>query len=226
MTNRLEQITSLAPRNDGSNPININPFIDSPAEFLVKQIALAIRDVQQFKDIFGQFIDPYPRDDYGVRNLPALRIYNHKVNKAHESWFITGDILMDIILPASLRRSEHQEIPDVISHALLQQFRRPSFFNQLCNKVPGLNELGKTFNIDKDLAFRREEEFVPLTQIQLNFRIDLREWDDYLIQTDRTKDSPFDRILGDLERIAGIIQGLKDNDEVNIEISTDQEIGE
>ena len=163
---KIEIFDDIAPKYPGEGePSNENLFIDSPAEYLAKRVASKLRLVPQFKKVFGEFIDAYPRDDYQMRNLPALRIYDKGYVKSFDSWFIEGQLFIDVLLPASLRRIENQEIPDVLSSALLQQFRRKSFFESLCAELPGLNELGKRFEVDKDLAFQWSENIVPLTQI-------------------------------------------------------------
>lgn len=203
---------------------NLNPFLDGPTEFLVKTCAAEIAKVPQFKLIFGEFIDPYRRMDYPVRGLPAVRLYNNVFVKESEDWFITGDIICDIIFPASLRRIQTQQLQDTISAALLQQFRRPKFFDACCATVPGLNELGKVFSVDKSRGFSWNDDLVPLTQITVNFRLDLREWDLYLEAQDRTKDDPFERTLGDLGEIITTIQALREDGEVDLTITTDQQV--
>lgn len=201
-------------------------FLTGPAEFLCAELAKSLLAIPVWALIFGEFIDPYKRMDYPIRALPALRIYNNSFVKSFESWFIEGDIIADIIFPANIRRKELQQLPDSITAALLQQFRSSSFFSNMFNVVPGLNELGKRFSADKSLAFEWGEDLVPLTQVTLNFRMDLRQWDLYLESDNRTKDLPFERTLGDLERIVATIQGLRDEDPANIEVSlqTDQTI--
>ncbi len=225
MTERIDEVTGLAPVN-GINSIKPNPFIDGPAEFLSKWVAIEISKVPQFKKIFGDFIDAYPREDYPVRALPALRVYNEMYEMPQESWWIEGQLLLDIIYPANLRRQEHQEIPDVLSAALLQQFSRPSFYDAVLSQVFGLNELGKTFRVEKNLGFQRGEEVVPLTRITANFRISIEEWRNHLTLTDRTVDDPFRKTLGNLDLLAGIIQGLRDNEEVEVTIGTEQTLKE
>lgn len=204
-----ERIDNLQTDPD-SLPEQDSPFFSGPAEFLVNEIARQIRAVPQWVKIFGEFIDPYKRMDYQFRNLPALRIYNDQATKEFESWFIDGDIKADTLLPAALRRNELQQVQDSLAMALLQQFRRPQFFETMAAKVPGLNMLGSRFSVDKSLGFEWEETECPLTQITINFRLDLRIWDDYLTRTNRTKDSPYEAILGNLERIASTIKGLKE----------------
>ena len=200
-------------------------FYNGPAEFLVDKMAKRLVEVSQFAKIFGDNIDGYKRMDYSIRALPAIRLYNDNYIKDYESWFINGDIKCDLILPANLRRQETQQIQDTLSAAVVQQFRRPAFFASLCEQVPGLNELGKRVTVDKSLGFEWDETEVPLTQITLNFRLDLRQWDNYLEQTNRTKDSPFVGVLADLEKIVTTIQGLRDDNEtVETEIGVTQTI--
>ena len=199
-------------------------FRMGPGEFLAYQVVQGLKAVPQFKALFGDSIDEYEKEDYSLRALPALRIYNESYFKEFESWFITGDLTADIIYPASLRRKELQRIPMAITTALLQQFRRPEFFRELEVLVPGLNELGRAFNVDNSLAFTWKDGVTPMTQLKINFRLDLRQWDAYLISQGLTKDSPFEEVLGDLTRIAGIIQGIRDNEavEVNLGFDTDE----
>lgn len=202
-----------------------SPFFNGPGEFLVRQIVKNLKEVSQFKTIFGDSIDDYRRMDFSERELPALRVYNNNYAKTGESWFIDGDIKIDVILPASLRRNELQQAQDSLSAALLQQFRRPLFFQAMNAIVPGLNELGKIFSVDKSLGFEWGEAIVPLTQITLNFRLDLRQWDDYLEDTYRTKDTPFEESLKDLDLIHNVIQGLNDDlATVEVELDDEQEV--
>lgn len=201
-------------------------FLTGPAEFLCKTVAKALLEVKVWRDIFGEFIDPYMRMDYPVRALPALRIYNKSYSKTSESWFVEGNLLCDIIFPANIRRVETEQLTDSVTAALMQQFRRVSFFNRLDELNPGLNELGKRFDVDKSLAFEWGDTLVPLTQVSLNFKIDLRQWDLYIESDNRTKDQPFERPLGDLEQIVTTIQGLREDCSVGAEIESDQEIEE
>lgn len=208
------------------NELDLSIYINGPAEFLVRKVVEELRATPQWAAIFGineddpqGFIDPYPRQDYPIRALPALRIYNHNYEKQFESWFIEGDLICDIIWPADLRREDQQQVQDTIGAALLQQFRRTTFFNIVSEKVPGLNELGKRFLVDKSKGFEWQDEIVPLTQIRVNFRIDLRQWDLYLEANDRTIDDPFEYTLKNLERIVTVIQGMRD-DNKTVEVET------
>lgn len=214
---RIEHV--ILDANDGSD---LSMFLSGPGEFLVAVCAEQLRKTKEWAALFGctesdptGFIDSYQRQDYPIRALPALRLYSKNYEKQFESWFIEGDITADVIFPASLRRDELQQIQDTVTAALLQQFRRTEFFNLVTSRVPGLNEFGKRFLVDKSLGFEWDDEtIVPLTQIRINFRIDLREWDRYLESTNRTKEDPFEYTLANLEKIVSIVQGLRDTGEV------------
>lgn len=210
-----------------------NPFLDSPAQYLVKTVVSELEKVALWKTLFGSYIEPYKRMDFPMRSFPALRVYENGYTKEFESWFINGDLIIDIIWPASIRRSELQLLQDHVSAALLQQFRRPSFFAAVENLpaieaeedlegyrllgVPGLNELGKRFTVDKSLGFMMpNDDVVPLTQITVNFRIDLRQWDEYLTENLRTKDDPFEQTLEELTQMVGTIEGLVEDGSVGL----------
>jgi hypothetical protein len=229
-----ERIENLEFQNASGEPAKMaaaertNLFFDGPAEFLVIRVVQALKADATWKKLFGEFIEPYQRMDFPLRSPPVMRIYNEAYTKDAESWFVNGDLKVDMIWPATIRRSELQQIPDTAAAALLQQFRRTTFFQQMCDAVPGLNELGKRFTVDKTLGFEwqdAETPVLPLTQITVNFRIDLREWDRYLEETNRTKDSPFEAVLGDLRRIAydncGGIIGVNDEAETEVRLGID-----
>lgn len=224
----VERIDNIVYQKDGQGvQVQTGVYYNGPAEFLVQRIAKELLKIDVWTQIFGDSIDGYKRMDYAIRQLPAMRIYNNNYTKESESWFIVGQILVDIILPASLRRNETQQIQDTLSGAVVQQFRRPGFFETLSQAVPGLNELGRTVDVDKSLGFEWEDTEVPLTQIILNFRLDLRQWDLYLEETNRTKDSPFEEVLGDLTKLVTEIRGLKDDNQTT-EVTEDinQDIGD
>lgn len=203
------------------------PFLDGPTDALVEAVVAGIKAVPEFQAIFLDSIDSYERIDYPIRALPALRIFNERFTKEHESHYITGELVIDVIFPASLRREENQRAQDIVCAALVQQFRRPSFFAEMRSKVPGLNELGKTYGMDKTLGLAWQDGILPVTRTTPNFRIDLKEWDAYLEREGRTKDDPFKVTLGNLQRIISTINGIRGTDptQVDAEIQIDQNIG-
>jgi hypothetical protein len=206
---------------DVVDKLKINPFIDGPTQALVKAVAGSIGLVPEFKYIFGENIDTYERADYSERQLPALRVYNHEYTKEHESHYIVGELLLDIIWPPAIRRDETQAFQDILSSALLQQFRRPQGFNELVELVPGLNELGKVFSVNKQLGMVWQDGFLPVTEIRANFRIDLKIWDAYLESTGRTKDDPFNVTLKELRLISAKIQPVRDDSSPDVPAAID-----
>jgi hypothetical protein len=202
-----------------------DPFYNGPGEFLVREIAKELAANEDFKTVFGDSIYSYRRMDFSIRELPGIRIYNETGTKDFESWFVEGTVKVDIIFPGDIRREETQQFQDSVSAAVLQQFRRPAFFTTLEASVPGLNELGKRVEWDKSLGFEWNETVVPLTQIVLNFRLDLRVWDNYLESTNRTKDSPFREVIGDLKRLVTTIDALRSDTEKEVSIGSDQRPG-
>lgn len=191
--------------------LTINPFIDGPTEALVKAVALSIATTPEWRYIFSDNIDTYERIDYSFRQLPALRVYNQHYRKMQESHYIEGELVLDILLPASLRRDELQGFQDVLSSAMMQQFRRPNKFAELVAQVPGLNELGKVFDVDKTLGLMVGEGACPLLEMKPNFRIDLKRWDDYLESTGRTKEDPFNVTLKNLVTVAVAILPVRED---------------
>lgn len=200
---------------DMIDKLKINPFIDGPTQALVKAVAQQIAKTQEFRYIFGENIDVYERIDYSFRQLPALRIYNEKYRKEQESHYINGELVIDVLYPADLRREELQYFQDVLASAMMQQFRRPGIFQTLVAMIPGLNELGKIFDVDKTLGLVVQEGACPLTQMKPNFRIDLKMWDAYLESTGRTKEDPFNVTLKDLKTVASEILPIKEDGSVD-----------
>lgn len=211
--------------SDGASRTTL--FYDGPGEFLCRETAKQLLIDTVWADFFGPEIYGYKKMDFQIRALPGMRIYCDRVRKEAESSWITGELKADIILPPEIRRDLNQQVQDTVSHALLQQFRRPDFFELMKSIVPGLNELGRTFDIDKSLGFDfgDDEDVAPLTQISINFRLDLRQWDQYLEDTLRTKESPYAEVLKEFKRMVTTVSGQGDTGDEEIEIQVDQKPG-
>lgn len=200
-------------RIDQLEPNRPNPFLGSPADYLSQICAQQIATVRQFKSVFGEFIDGYMRQDYAMRNLPAVRIYNDAASIASDNWFLEGTLTLDIILPASIRRAGLQNISDILVGAFVQQFRRNPFFVAVSKLCPGLIQLGQSMNWTKNLAYRIDEDetMVPLAQMTANFKFDLVIWNEFLERQGRTQDDPFEVTLAALETVATTIAALNDD---------------
>lgn len=86
--------------------LKVNPFIDGPADALVKATAELIGSVREFKYVFRDNVDTYERFDYSERSLPALRVYNRTYRKEHESHYVNGEVCIDVVYPNDIRREE------------------------------------------------------------------------------------------------------------------------
>lgn len=202
-------------------------FLDGPGEAVVNSTVDEFKKIAQFQQLFSDSIANYERDDFGISSLPAIRFFNESYRKETESHYITGELKCDIILPPSLRREEVQNVQDVLSAAMIQQFRSPMFFEALKIVIPGLNELGKTFDVDKSKAMVWNDDLCPMIRMTINFRIDQKIWDAYLEREGRTKDRPFEVTLGNLKKILGRIDGVpaEDASVVDVTLGTSQKIG-
>ncbi len=204
--------------------LEINPFIDGPTEALVKRVVANIIKVPEFKYIFGTSFDTYERFDYAYPQLPALRVYCLGFRKEADNGYITGMLNVDILYPANIRREETQYFQDVLCAALVQQFRRQNFFQTLVQEVPGLNQLGFTIDVNKEMGMVWEDDILPMTKTLPNFRIDLKRWDDYLESTGRTTNDPFNVTLKNLKTIFARIVPTRDDGSEDLGAETDIQV--
>ena len=77
-------------------------------------------------------------------------------------------------------------------------------------KVYGLNEFGKVLNWSPNTEGLVESELVPVTILDIKYRIDLRAWYRALEFMGRTKADPFSVSLADLTDILGEYDGIDD----------------
>lgn len=209
--------------------LELPSWLLQPGDKIVASMVTELRKEPVFAAIFGESIEPYMRADFGVRDLPALRVFDPSGKKDAETWFSDGFIRAEVIFPPAIRREQLQAYPSVVRSALMAQFRREPFFAAVRAAVPGLNRLGWSFSWDNTLGFipRDTENVCPMLQITLDWRVDLAEWDRYLESDDRTVDEPFKKTLGDLERIIATANALLDDDtESGVVVPTTITIGD
>lgn len=171
-----------------------------PADGIVAGMVALLKMEPVFAKIFGEEIDGYKRMDYGARAFPAMRIYSDTGRNEGVTWYAQGDVKVDVILPASVRRDDLQVFADRVTSVLFAQIRRQPFLDSMRKLVPGLNELGKLFSWDKGLAFQpaESEDLFPMVQLVVHYRVLMEEWDRFLESDERTVDQPFERTLDDL----------------------------
>lgn len=182
-----------------------------------------------FEQIFGESVADYQRMDFGYRNLPALRVFNISGNSNAQTWYVNGDLRVEVIFPPHIKRTELQQFPDLLTTAILSQLRRPSFFNAMRARVPGLDQLGFNYTWDKGLGFKAAdaEDVAPMVALGVNFRVNKNVWDQYAETQGRELDTPFTETLDDLKRFINIIRAVKDNgDLAGVTVTTTGPIGE
>ena len=223
MSERINSVVYTTPeRSSTLEAVETNLFLTQPHELIVMVFRELLLADPQWTELFGTQIDEYPRTDYSIRSLPAMRVYVDSWSKDYETWYESGEVKIDIIWPPSIRRNELQQLPATVAGAMIQQLRRPSFFTAMCAKLPSLNEFGKTVTTDFTLGFHWEDDVLPLTRMTCNFRVLLNDWDDYMESDFRTRDFPFTRTLADLERIFTTIEALRDNGDVELTVGMQQ----
>jgi len=214
-------------------------FLTGPGEELVQKTLLQLSSIPGMVQIFGPYKKDtagkknsdqqrwadYQRFDWSIRPLPAINIFESQTEaKSAENGFLIGNVSFQIFWPPNFRRSDLTGVAKAFKGAL-ENF----FASQLCAdmldelyhiqrpaKVAGLNEYGKTLSWSPNVEGIVESELVPVTILEVQYRIDLRAWYRTLEYQGRTKSNPFAKTLDDLTQIAGLLadgkgyQGIDD----------------
>lgn len=216
-------------------------FMSGPGEDLIPKLLSQMSKVSGFIKIFGPYkpqseIDDknqrwadYQRFDWSMRQLPAINCFESQTEiKESDQAFLNGSLTLQIFWPANFRRSDMRRV-EVAFKGALENFFSSKYVNSMLDelywiqrpeKVYGLNQLGKTLTWTPNTEGIVESELVPVTILDVQYRIDLRAWYRALEFMNRTKDEPFEETLDNLIVIGGldsVYQGT-DNDEVIIEI--------
>jgi hypothetical protein len=221
-------------------------FLTGPGEDLVSKLLLQMSKVPGFIKIFGTYKRQsevknteqrwadYQRFDWSLRQLPAICVFeSQSENKESDQAFLNGVISIQVFWPANFRRPDSRRVESAMKGAFENFFNSKLVFSMLDElywiqreeKVYGLNQLGKTLTWTPNVEGIVEDQQVPVTIIDVQYRIDLRAWNRALEFMGRTKEEPFDITLEDLKIIGGrnsvgldsVYQGT-DNDGVQIEI--------
>lgn len=217
-------------------------FLEGPSQFLVPRLLTQLSKVAQMTQMFGPYKGvgvseqrwaDYQRFDWSLRQLPAIQLFESDAEtKQAENGFINGTVRMMVIWPASFRRSDLARIPKAFHSAMINFFGSDLSFALLDSQansdrtvvVPGLNELGKEIVDQKNVEGVVESELVPVTMIDIRFRIDLRQYYRFLESDNRTKELPFERTLADLKQVFGEYDGLPGNDTSEVETILEQDV--
>lgn len=206
-------------------------FLSGPGEYLVAKTLDQLGSIPQFVTLFGPYKAPlgtpaddqqrwanYQRFDWSLRQLPVMNVFESATPEAKDSdqAFLRGNISFQIMWPANFRRGDSQRI-EVAFKGAMQNFFASQYVRDMLDelyyiqrpmKVYGLNEYGKTMTWTPNTNAIIENEMVPVTIIDANYRIDLRAWYRALEFMGRTKDNPFEVTLPDLSGIGGGTVGV------------------
>lgn len=211
-------------------------FLTGPGEDLVTKTLLQMSLIQNdttnaFVELFGPYTPPkagqnqtasqrwadYCRYDWSIRQLPAINIYEAEAeDKTSSNGWLNGTINLMVFWPPNQRRSDWARVPAAFKGAV-QNFFESKFIRDMLDelywierpaKVAGLNEYGKVMVWTPNVEGIIETELVPVTLVNVKYRLDLRAWYRALEFQNRTKDQPFQTPLGDLTVIGGEYDGL------------------
>jgi hypothetical protein len=212
-------------------------FLSSPGEDIVPKTLLQLSSIPGFVALFGPYISDssgnktsnqqrwadYQRMDWSVRQLPAINVFEaSSENKDSDQAFLRGTVQIQVFWPPNMRREDLARVPAAFKGVLENFFSSDYVGNMLDElyyiqrpmKVYGLNEYGKTLTWSPNVEGIVEDELVPVTILDVQYRIDLRSWYRALEFMRRTKGQPFEVTLEPLVEILGEYDGL-DQDEVS-----------
>lgn len=226
-------------------------FLSSPGEDLVPKLMLQLSRVKGFTDLFGPYKintakekstdqqrwADYQRGDWSIRQLPAINVFESGAEqKTSDNAWLQGQLTIHVYWPPSFRRSDLARVPAAFK-GVVENFFASKFTSDMLDelyyierdcKVYGLNELGKELTWTTNVEGMVETDMVPVTMIDVRYRIDLRAWYRALEYMGRTQENPFEKTLENLTGLDGFdpngILGVRPQDgevEVRIEDSFD-----
>lgn len=222
-------------------------FLTGAGEDLVPKLMLQLSKVKGFTELFGPYkVDAsgnkntdqqrwadYNRMDWSMRQLPAINVFESQVEtKQSDNAYLTGNISIQVYWPANFRRSDLARVPMAFRGALLNFFTSQYvddmldelYYIQRPAKVYGLNELGKAATWSPNVEGIIESELVPVTILEVPYRIDLRAWYRALEYMGRTKENPFIASLDDLAVTDFLFQGVDELDATPVWVEIESRI--
>lgn len=192
----------------GPDPKKPGPFVSLFGPYKIPT-GLASDEQQRWAD--------YERMDWSIRQLPAINVFEAATAEAKDSdqAFLRGNIQFQVFWPPNFRRPDSRRV-EVAFKGALQNFFASQYVTAMLDelyyvqrpvKVYGLNEYGKTMNWTPNTQAIVENEVVPVTIMDANYRIDLRSWYRALEYMGRTKENPFAVTLAPLTVVGGIKSG-------------------
>lgn len=221
-------------------PIIDELFLSSPSEDLVAKTISQMGKVAGFITLFGkqkandqQRWADYQRFDWSLRQLPAINVFESQTEeKTSDNAWLNGTISFQVIWPPNMRRSDSRRV-EVAFKGVIENFFASSYvtlmldelyYIQRPEKVYGLNEYGKMLNWNPNSETIVESQQVPVTSVDVKYRIDLRSWYRALEFMDRTQGNPFEKTLADLTQIIGEYDGVVGEDGSDVSTNVPQDI--
>lgn len=210
-------------------------FLSSPGDDLVDKLIAQISSVPQMNALFGPYKKghdqqrwaDYQRMDWSIRQLPCLSVFeSQSEQKESDNAWLSGSITIQAYWPPNLRRSDLSRVPGTFK-GILENFFASKYCTDMLDelyyvtrpmKVFALNELGKQMTWTTNVEGIVESQMVPVTMVDVRYRIDLRAWYRAMELMGRTKQSPFESTLSDLTRFQGVYDGVKDDEAQQVEI--------
>lgn len=213
-------------------------LLTGPGEDIVKKMLMQMAKVKGFIALFGKYKDgddqqrwaDYQRFDWAMRQLPAINVFSANTeDKESDNAFLNGTISIQVFWPAKLRRSDLTNVPLAFKGAM-ENFFASKYVKDMLDelywierpeKVAGLNRLGKEMSWSPNTEGFIENDSVPVTIIDVRYRIDLRSWYRALEFQDRTRDEPFEKTLANLAEIFNEYDGVDEEGTEHVIVEQD-----
>lgn len=227
----------------------VDALLTGPGIDLIPKLLMQMAKVPGFVKIFGPYKPQsergnteqrwadYQRMDWSLRALPAINVFEAQAaTKESDEAFFNGTISMQIFWPANFKRPDARRV-EVAFQGALQNFFNSKYVHTMLDelywierpeKVYGLNTLGKMLTWTPNVEGIVETESVPVTIVDIQYRIDLRAWHRALEHMNRTREEPFKETLSDLTTIGGLDSFYEgtDNGEVHLQIPDEIDVNQ
>lgn len=223
-----------------------NIYLTGPGEMLVANTLMQMSTIQNavgaaFVQLFGPYTAlkdqqrwaDYSRFDWSIRQLPAINVYEaESQDKTSSNAWVNGTIAVMVLWPPNQRRSDLARVQMAFNGALQNFFESQQVVDMLDElywiqrpaKVPGLNEYGKIMTWVPNVEGLVEDQMVPVTLVNVKYRLDLRAWYRALAFQNRTKLEPYYDSLSDLTVIGGNYAGVINDDGTDVQVEIPDEI--
>jgi len=211
-------------------------FLSSPGEEIVAKTLMQMANpTSKFTELFGPYKPEsqqqrwanYSRYDWSIRQLPVINIYEADIqDKTSSNAWINGTIGIMVLWPPNQRRSDLARVQMAFQGALLNFYESQQVVDMLDEiywhvrpaKVLGLNEYGKIMTWTPNVEGFVEDQQVPVTLVNVKYRLDLRAWYRDIEFQDRTQLNPTAATLSDLTDMGGNYAGVPNDEGTEIQL--------